>query len=947
MAENPLLKLNELGQSIWLDFFRRGMISSGELQRLIDEDGLNGITSNPAIFEKAILGSTDYDTDIRALALEGKDVPGIYEGLVVDDIRRAADLFRPTFDRLGGADGFVSLEVSPHLAQDTAGTIEEARRLWKEVSRPNLMIKVPGTPEGIPAIRQLTSEGINVNVTLLFGLGRYREAAMAYVEGLEELEKRGPIDGIASVASFFLSRIDVLLDPVLEKKAHEEGPDSTTARGLLGQVAIASAKIAYQIYQEIFGSDRFRRLASKGARPQRVLWASTGTKNPAYSDVKYVEPLIGRDTINTMPPETMNAYRDHGNPALRLEDDVDQARRALEQLPKLGIDLDAATLQLEEEGVEKFNKPFDAIAASLEQKRAAAMDVQVDREVLSLSSREVEVQKRLDDLDSSGFAVRIWRRDASLWKADPSSQAQIRDSLGWLTVADAMEECLAEMKSLSREVHEAGYRHVVHMGMGGSSLAPMVFQHTFGKIKGGLPLTVLDTTDPATILRIEKSVPLAETIFIVASKSGTTAEPNAFGEYFYGRVKEVKGERAGENFIAITDPGSALEKLAEQRHFRHTCLGFPDIGGRYSALSCFGLVPATLMGIDVDEFLGRALRMVHACDSSVRTDENPGAVLGAAVGELARSWQDKLTFVMPRSLATLGLWLEQLIAESTGKEGTGILPVAGEPLGRPAVYGDDRLFVHYRLGGEAVDTVDRGIAALEAAGHPVVTIQMDERMDLAQEFFRWEMATATAGAVLGINPFDQPNVQESKDVTNRLLASVRENGRLPEPDPALVDGALRLYSDDAAGTLAETLGRLFADFESGNYFAILAYLPEDHATDQAIESIRLKVRDRFRVASTAGYGPRYLHSTGQFHKGGPNTGIFLELTADDPADAPIPGEAYGFATFKRAQALGDLEALRGHGRRAIRVHLGADIPAGLAQLERAVDSAVGAKGART
>ena len=372
MKENPLIKLTTFGQAIWLDYIRRQMIDSGELQRLIDEDGLRGVTSNPAIFEKAIAGSRDYDDDIRFLAREGKGIQEIYEALTVADVQRAADVFRPRFERLQGADGFVSLEVNPHLAHDTPGTIAEARRLWAKLDRPNVFIKVPATQAGLPAIRQLISEGININVTLLFGLPRYREVAEAYLSGLEERAAQGLHLNVASVASFFLSRIDVLLDPRLEKIAQAGGPQAAAA-SLKGEVAIASAKVAYSIYQQIFGSQRFKALAAKGAQTQRLLWASTSTKNPAYLDIMYVEPLIGPETINTLPVETLKAYRDHGNPAPRLAEDLEKAAAVLQRLPELGLDLNQATQQLEDEGVEKFNQPYDSLMCTLEGKRREAL----------------------------------------------------------------------------------------------------------------------------------------------------------------------------------------------------------------------------------------------------------------------------------------------------------------------------------------------------------------------------------------------------------------------------------------------------------------------------------------------------------------------------------------------------------------------------------------------
>jgi transaldolase/glucose-6-phosphate isomerase len=941
MSKNPLTKVQDFGQSIWLDFIRRGILESGELQQLIDEDGLRGMTSNPSIFEKAIAGSHDYDEAIEELALEEQSAEAIYRALTVQDIQRAADRFHPIYDQSAGKHGFVSLEVSPHLAHDTEGTIEEARLLWAAVDRPNLMIKVPGTPEGLPAIRQLLSEGINVNVTLLFGLPRYRQVAEAYLGGLEDrLADNKPIHTLASVASFFLSRIDVLIDPKVDKIIEAGEEEAAIARRLHGQVAIASAKVAYQIYQEIFESQRFKKLVEEGAHPQRLLWASTSTKNPAYSDVKYVEALIGADTVNTLPQETLNAYRDHGKPKARLEDDVDEANAILHDLPRIGIDLNENTQQLEDEGVQKFIQPFDRLMETLEKARQAALQEPVDRQALYLGDYQDAVKRRVADLQGKQFSARLWRKDPSLWKNNPEEKRAIHEALGWLHAAEKMEDNLGGIDRFVSEVKDAGFRHVVHMGMGGSSLAPLVFQRTFKPGKNGLPLTVLDTTDPATILELEHSLPLEQSLFIVASKSGTTAEPLAFNDYFYARLKERKGAHAGENFIVITDPGTPLVDLAKQRGYRRTFLNFSDIGGRFSALSYFGLLPAALLGVDVHELLGRALRVQHACASCVPADDNPGLALGATLGELARHGRDKVTFITPRPIETFGMWLEQLLAESTGKEDKGLLPVAGEPVGEPSVYGADRLFVYFRLHGQVDATLDQRVEALQADGQPVVIIEMDDRLDLGQEFFRWEIATATAGAILGINAFNQPNVQESKDNTNRLLRAFQESGALPAEKASLKEGAITLYAAKPAGNAAPThVPRSLADFlsqgnqvEAGDYIAIMAYLKERPETQAALQQIRLVLRDNLHLATTLGYGPRFLHSTGQYHNGGPNTGLFLQITASDSQDAPIPGKPYSFSIFKQAEADGDLQALRRHGRRVLRIDLGPDVDQGLAFL---------------
>ncbi|RJP79361.1 MAG: bifunctional transaldolase/phosoglucose isomerase [Candidatus Zixiibacteriota bacterium] len=939
---NPLKKLRSLGQSIWMDTLRRGLITSGELQHRMDEDGLSGITSNPAIFEKAIAGSPDYDEAIRLLALQGKSAEEMYHDLVLEDIRDAADLLRPVFAQTGGEDGFVSLEVNPHLAHDTAGTIVEARWLWNAVQRPNLMIKVPATDEGLPAIRQLISDGINVNITLLFGLNRYRQVLEAYLAGLQDrLAQNQPLRHVTSVASFFLSRIDVLLDPQLEKIRQQGGERGELAGSLVGRVAVAQAKLAYQVYQEFFSDPHFRDLAGHGAGAQKLLWASTGTKNPAYSDVMYVEPLISPQTINTMTPETIDAYRDHGDPQVRLTEDLEEAAEILRRLARVGFDLDQVAAQLEDEGQTKFTKPYDQMMKDLMQKREAALEEPIDRQTLHLGTWEETVRDRIRELDTQQFCPRVWRKDAKLWSSDPARQVEIQESLGWLHLPDKMEDNLPELRDFAAEIIAAGFRHVVLLGMGGSSLAPLAYRRIFADQPQALPLTVLDTTDPAAVREAEQRAGAAETLFILASKSGTTPEMVALGNYFYEKVQEQKPEKAGENFAAITDFGTPLADLALDRNFRRIFYNFQDVGGRYSALSYFGLAPAVLAGLDAAELLDRAQRMMHACASCVPARENPGIVLGAALGELARHGRDKVTFLLPESLSALGLWLEQLLAESTGKEETGILPVAGEPPGDPGAYGDDRIFVQFRLEGETDPGQDQLVASLRNAGHPAIVIQMVDRLDLGQEIFRWELATATAGSLLRLNPFDQPNVQEAKDVTHRLLSQMRQaGGKLETASPGMTEGPLEVYDGETAGSMPEALGQILGQANPGDYVALLAWVRETPATDQALQDLRRTLRDSLRLATTVGYGPRYLHSTGQFHKGGPDTGVFLLLTSDPDPDLPLPGQVYTLGQLWMAQALGDHETLHRRGRRILRIHLGADPETGLAALRQALEAAV-------
>jgi transaldolase / glucose-6-phosphate isomerase len=883
-TQTAMQALLDLGQSVWLDYLRRGMLRSGELQALID-DGLRGMTSNPTIFEHAIGGSSDYDDQLTALASSRRSDLDIFEQIAVEDVRQAADLFRPVYDATDGADGFVSLEVSPTLARDTERTIAEARRLWAAVDRPNLMIKVPGTKEGWPAIERLLTEGINVNITLLFSLEHYRQVAEAYVRALETRTRAGmPIDRLASVASFFVSRVDTETDRRIEAKGG-------ALLDLRGKVAIANAQLAYVWFGDLLRWPNWQRLASAGARPQRLLWASTGTKNPGYSDVLYVDTLIGPDTINTMPPATLQLFEDHGTVRRTLAEDASEARAVMDRLAAGGIDFADVTRALEDDGVEKFAKSFETLLGVIRTKRKALAEQAPPGHSAVFRSVDASVAVRLDAMDVAQVPKRIWARDPTVWKDDPNTP-EIRDRLGWLTVGKAMAQQVKDLKAFADEVR-AEFTRVVLCGMGGSSLAPEVLWRTFGPAPDHPSLVVLDSTDPRAVRQAEPGGDRAKTLFIISSKSGTTQESDSFYRYFWERT----GTR-GQQFAAITDPGTPLERLAAERRFRRTFLNPPDIGGRYSALSFFGLVPAALIGVDVKALLHRAHRMAEASAAWVPALENPAAWLGAALGEAALAGRDKVTFVLSPGIASFGLWVEQLIAESTGKEGKGILPVVDEPLGSPDVYGDDRVFVSMALAGEADDQLESRLAALEKAGHPVVHLRLDDRYDLGQEFFRWEFATAVAGAVLRINPFDQPNVAESKANTKAVLA------KKSAPSPAASKGELEKF---------------LKAIKPGDYLAIMAYLPPTPENDRRLAAIRLRLRNRLKVATTFGYGPRFLHSTGQLHKGGRPVGHFLQVTQRAEEDLPIPGEAFSFGQLEAAQAEGDLLALRSRGRPAIRI----------------------------
>jgi transaldolase/glucose-6-phosphate isomerase len=913
---NKLYELAKLGQSIWYDNIRRALLENGELQALV-EAGVAGVTSNPSIFEKAIAGSDDYDPALRELVAGGSSPAEIYESLAFEDIQSAADLLRPVYDRTTGVDGYVSLEVSPLLAHDTNGTIAEARRLFAALGRPNVMIKVPATPEGIPAIEVLIGAGINVNVTLIFSLDQYQAVMGAYLAGLERLAGLSSgadrdLSRVASVASFFVSRIDTAVDQALDQSP--AGP--IEAGPLKGKLAIASAKLAYARFKEVFAGLRWERLAARGARVQRPLWASTSTKNPDYPDTLYLDSLIGPHTVNTVPPATLDAFRDHGTVALSLESDLDLARNQVAGLAAAGVSLADVTQKLLDDGVAAFARSFESMMDSIAGKRQRLLEEQ-QRRSASLGAYGTAVDAALDEMSREGVVERLWEHDYTLWKPEP---AQITNRLGWLHIADAMQGNVECIDGLVEAVRQEGYTDVVVLGMGGSSLAPEVFGNVFGPEAGGLKLAVLDSTEPGAVLALAGRLTPARTLFIVATKSGGTAETLSFAKFFYNWTARALGsEQAGEHFVAITDPGSKLEALAGSLDFRTIFLNDPNIGGRYSALSYFGLVPAALAGVDVEQLLDRAQDMAGRCEAhnDPAGGGNVGAWLGAVLAELA---------LASPQLANLGDWIEQLLAESTGKEGRGILPVVGEPLGSTEVYGNDRLFVYLRLDGDAGH--DAAVQALEDAGQPVVRLFLRDVYDLGEQFFLWEFATAVAGSRLGINPFDQPNVEAAKVLAREAVAAYAETGSLPEDEPAPL--------------APQTLIRFLSQAQPGDYVSLQAYLQPTAGTDQELLALRLAIRDRYKVATTSGYGPRFLHSTGQLHKGDAGNGLFVQFTAAAPQDVPIPDEAGApdstmtFGVLISAQALGDKRALEGAGRRVIRFHLAQDAVGGLELLARAL-----------
>jgi transaldolase/glucose-6-phosphate isomerase len=867
-----LAALTEAGTSVWLDQIRRGTIEDGELGRMVAEDSLRGVTSNPAIFEKAILGSPDYDDDIAAAAREGLSAREVYRRLAVRDVQLAADVLRPIYDETGGHDGYVSLEVAPRLAHDTEGTLEQARMYWELVDRPNLMIKIPATEAGIPAIEEALYEGLNVNITLLFAVSYYERVMEAFIRAMERRHADGrPLDR-HSVASFFVSRVDTEVDKRLEALGRTD---------LAGRAGLANARAAYAAFRRVFDGERFAALRDAGAPVQRPLWASTGVKNPAYPETMYVYGLVGPDTVNTMPLATLTAAGGEGDdPIGPTATAAEDPTPDLEALRAAGIDLDDVTDKLLRDGIEAFVVPMNKLLDGIESKREAIVTGRpksIDADLPA--ALEQAVAGRLRRAIDNDVAHRIWKRDGTLWA--PAGTPEVTDRLGWLNIHEKMLDHVDELEALVAGVRADGYTDVVLCGMGGSSLAPEVFRRSWPE--QALRLHVLDSTHPDQVKATLDAIDLDTTLVIVSSKSGGTIETLSHFKLFHSRQPD------GAHYVAVTDPGTSLAKLGAEHGFRHVFENDPEIGGRYSALSYFGLVPAALIGVDVRAVLEAA--EVAAANCQLK-DGNSGLWLGIALGELARHGRDKLTFVVDEPLSSFGLWVEQLVAESTGKQGRGILPVADEPLVDPKAYGQDRVFVHLASGDEANAA---HVAALRKGGHPTITVRAEGPADLGRIFFYSEFATAVAGWVLEINPFDQPNVQEAKDNTSRVLK---------EGSPQLDAGSLDALLDG---------------LEPPRYVAIMAYLPYSDETDGAAARLRERIVSEHGVATTFGYGPRFLHSTGQFHKGGPPAGAFVQIVDEPSTDIEVPGEPYSFGTLIRAQADGDLQTLRAHGLDAVRV----------------------------
>ena len=915
---NKSKKLHHLKQSIWFDNIDRNLIKNGWLRDQIEKEVIFGLTSNPSIFNKAITTGNSYSTDIQSMSWAGLDTKLIYEHLVIDDIQSVSDLLYPTYETTKQVDGYVSLEVDPTFANNPELTIKEAKRLWKLVDRKNLMIKVPATRAGIPAIKELIASGINVNVTLIFSVNRYLEVIDAYFSGLEERIKNNlPINQIHSVASFFVSRLDVKIESKVAEIIHSGKAKEKEVQPYLGKLAILNALYAYEEFGNSRNTERFKKIAEKGGNIQRPLWASTGTKNASYSDVLYVEGLLLPDTVNTVPPKTLIAFLDHGKC-----DVVDYSAGKSEfeiienKLDNFGVNFDEVWIELEEEGVEAF--------ISAQKDLFEAIDNQHDYFQRSLGGLDAQIKERMETLKTRDFSAKFFTPDDALWTTEPSEVDEVLHRLGWIDAPISNKAILDEADALLKELKNDGFTHALVLGMGGSSLAPEVFSKVFKdeetSKEGGLALSILDSTDPIQIDEKIHEIQIERTLFIISSKSGTTAEVKALLAKFWELMEEVDEYSPGKHFIVITDPGSPLENLGMERKFRRVFNADPNVGGRYSALTAFGIVPAVLAGIDGHRLLNAADHMRVKCSRSSPIEKNPGFAFGSVIAEGYINNRDKVTILTDPIYGAFGSWLEQLIAESSGKSGKGIIPIDREPIVSATKYSDDRIFYYLRGSGK----LDGLVEALVDLNHPVLVSYLADKYDLAAEMYKWEIAIAAACSFIQVNPFNQPNVQESKSITHGMISAYKQNPILNERNLIFSNNEYSFYGEMEIEKKEKTTREIIEKFftiNMGDYISINAFLPRIEAYENVLQQLRKHLLNTYSVPVALGFGPRFLHSTGQLHKGGKNNGLFLIISQKAPIDFKIPGEGMNFSVLEKAQALGDMLALEQNNRRVLRIHM--------------------------
>ena len=951
MDENPLWKLRDHGQSIWLSTLRRRLVDGGDLQHLIEARSLSGIESDLQFLCGALARGNEYGAPLRRLLDEGLDVDTIGEHLLAEEARAAAEALTPLYEQSNGREGFVSIDVFSGRTGDPQSMSAAIHRAVDLIEHPNAMFKVPATDSGFAVLEAMTTEGYHIHVGPLFSVTSVRRAVEAFAGGLRRRMDSGGAADVMSAISFGLAPLDVAVDDLLGDLIRDSSGDTSREESLVGSIAVAAAKAACREQRELLQ----RQLGSDVGAPisplQRIIWMDTATKNPRFGEFHYIEDLVGPDSGLSLSRSSLEAFHQRGVVAATLGRSVDEATEILAELADVGIDLENLGRRLEQRANDKLAAARDRFVATvgraceaLGADEHAASGVALGGgpwwgTVAEIPAELVpaEVTDGLEEL-----MPRLWGKDPSLWSDEPQEQELIYNQLGWIDLIEPMSfESLPAERFASRLV-DGDIEDIVVLGMGGSSLCAEVFRDVFGIDN----VWVLASTIPGVVKRVAEHVDPARTLVVVSSKSGTTLETRVLSDYFYGLATPIL-ENPGERFVAVTDPGTPLEQTAHERDFHGLWLTPPDVGGRFSAFTHFGVLPMALMELDVGAILESAQRMAASCAAEVPVSLNPGVVLGVALHEGFRTGRDKLTFLCDGGLAPFAAWAEQLVAESLGKDGVGLVPIVGEPSGDPGDYGDDRLFIGMELGPEPDARLARLLDQL-AAEHPVMRFHLDDRSEIGAELFRWELGTAVAGALMEINPFDEPAVEASKQRTIEILEAAGD-GSPDAPAPVDLGNGWAVFADlerDAelaarqqgeglASWLDAHLGRAAVP----DYIGLQVFLAADAETRQRLDDIRWTLRNRLGVATSLGWGPGYLHSTGQLHKGGPATGVYLLVTATDAEDLECPGFGYSFGYLARAQALGDLQALQERGRRVLRLHLD-DPEQGLDMLTDALDRAL-------
>ncbi|MCX7905237.1 MAG: bifunctional transaldolase/phosoglucose isomerase [Elusimicrobiales bacterium] len=900
-------KFRKIGQSIWLDSISRNMILNGTLANMIEKYDIVGLTSNPTIFENAIVKSNLYDNSIEIAAKKFTNIQDIAYSLMIEDIQRACDLFKSVYEKTSGTDGFVSIEIPPTL-NEINSIIECATKIWEIVNRENLMIKIPATENGITAGEKLLKMGINVNMTLIFSPKIYDKVTEAYLSAVKWRVENKIQGNIFSVASFFVSRIDTELTNIFSNiiNSINDTEKINEINKLKGKAAVAVSLLIYEIYLKKFHSNDFKKYEELGIKPQKLLWASTSTKEPNIKDSFYLDELCLPYTIATAPQHTIYSFFEHGKiNDEKIETRISQAHYIYEKIISLGIDWEKIYEKLLSEGIKKFIESYNNILKAIETKIK-----NISLQKLTMQIYNVSLEELLDKIEKENFIKRIFSKDTTLWKKDTQNAKIIKNSLGWLELPNKMKEKLPEIESFRQEIIKEGYKDVLLLGMGGSSLASEVIVNIFGQNKK-IKFHVLDSTNPDWINKITKNIKIEKTLFIVSSKSGTTLETISHFKYFFNLLK-TKTKKAGKNFIAITDKDTPLEKIAIKYKFRKIFINPSDIGGRFSVFSYFGLVPASFTQANLSKLITNAQNAM----SELNKDNSPAIVLGAFLGLSYLNGKDKLTLVVPKKLQRFGLWIEQLIAESTGKEGKGILPIIDYEIYEPSSYSNDRCFVAITL--KNFPENEEKINQIIKSGHPLLKIYLDDVYDIAKEFYRWEIATALCGHIMKINPFDQPDVQFTKEFTQKILKSKNFFNLSPQ----IKNSSFEIYTANTSKIEKDDSlsWYILKNTSEDGYIAFCLYLDENNKNIKFFEEIKQNILKKTSIPTIIVYGPRYLHSIGQLFKGGKNSGTFIILTSKPKKDIKILGESLSFNKICVSQAKGDFLAMKEKGRKCIMIH---------------------------